>query len=69
MDEVNLPQKSAESMVPYGCLARQDPRLQGRAPGFRVGGITGKAQNLDKIGTRQGQDKDKTAKRQGQKSK
>ena len=39
---------------------QQDPRLQGRAPGFRWG------QDRDKIGTRQGRDRDKTGKRQGQ---
>ena len=38
----------------------QDPRLQGRAPGFRQG------QDRDKTGTSWGQDMDKTGKRQGQ---
>ena len=32
-------------------MNKQDPRLQGRAPGFR-GGVTGKGQNRDKTETR-----------------
>ena len=44
---------------------RQDARLQGRAPGFRGGGVViGKGQHREKTMTRQGQDKEKT--RQGQ---
>ena len=29
---------------------KQDPRLQGRAPGFKGGGVTGKGQDRDKTG-------------------
>ena len=43
-------------------LPRQDPRLQGRAPGFRGEGY----QVRDKTGIRQGQDRDKTETSQGQ---
>ena len=39
----------------------QDPRLQGRAPGFRGEGY----QVRDKTGIRQGQDRDKTETSQG----
>ena len=37
-------------------LWKQDPRLQGRAPGFRWG------QDRDEIGTRQPKDRDKSDK-------
>ena len=38
---------------------KQDPRLQGQAPGFRGGGVmvTGKRQDRNKTGTRWGQNK------------
>ena len=41
---------------------QQDPRLQGRAPGFRREGYKVR----DKKGIRQGQDRDKTETSQGQ---
>ena len=48
---------------------KQDPRLQGRAPGFREEeGVTSKGQDMDKIGTRQGQDRDIIGTRKGQDS-
>ena len=43
-----------------GIRQRQDPRLQGRAPGFRGEGY----QVRDKTGIRQGQDRDKSGARQ-----
>ena len=45
--------------LPSTSAFKQDPRLQGRAPGFRQG------QDRYKIWIRQGQDRDKTRKRQG----
>ena len=44
-------------------LGKQDPRLQGRAPGFRGGGVPGKGQDRNKTRTSQGQDKEKTGTR------
>ena len=41
-------------------------RLQGRAPNFRRGGVTGWGQDRDEVRTRQGQDRDKIGTRQGQ---
>ena len=37
-------------MVQNSLIKRQDPRLQGRAPGFRGGGVTGKGQDRNKTG-------------------
>ena len=45
--------------LPSTSAFKQDPRLQGRAPGFRQG------QDRDKTGMRQGQDREKTGTRQG----
>ena len=46
-------------------MNKQDPRLQGRAPGFWGGEeLTGKGQDRDKTRARKGQVRDKTGTRQ-----
>ena len=56
--------KPKDEQTGHSC--RQDPRLQGRAPNFRRGGVTGWGQDRDEVRTRQGQDRDKIGTRQGQ---
>ena len=48
--------------LPSTSAFKQDPRLQGRAPGFRQGQDRDKTgSRWDKTGTRQGQNREKTA--------
>ena len=55
------PPEVIEKFHLQSCL--QDPRLQGRAPGFRGGGgVAGYGRDRDKKGTRQGLNRDRLKK-------